>query len=71
MSFGKWLKDQRVSLNLSQQDFAKMTGIHQVSISGLENGTRKPHFKTVAKLSDFLGISVMDIQRVISRTEDK
>ena len=69
MNFGKWLKDRRVELNMSQREFAEKTKIHQVSISALESGKRNPNFKTIDKIAEFLNISPIDVQRVISRKE--
>ena len=42
----------RASLNLTQSDLAKRTGINQADISKLENGTRNPTVKLLKKLAD-------------------
>ena len=44
--------DARASLNLTQSDLAKRTGINQADISKLENGTRNPTVRLLKKLAD-------------------
>ena len=44
--------DARASLNLTQSELAKRTGINQADISKLENGTRNPTVRLLKKLAD-------------------
>lgn len=46
------LVDARISQNLTQQQLAEKTGIHQADISKLENGTRNPSINLLKRLAD-------------------
>ena len=46
------LVDARISQNLTQQQLAEKTGIHQADISKLENGTRNPSLNLLKRLAD-------------------
>ena len=48
--------DARVSQNLTQKELAEKTGINQVDISKLENGTRNPSLKLLQRLADGMGM---------------
>ena len=50
--------DARASLNLTQSDLAKRTGINQADISKLENGTRNPTVKLLKKLADGMNMDL-------------
>jgi DNA-binding XRE family transcriptional regulator len=47
--------DARISLNLTQSELAKRTGIRQSNISRLEKGTYNPSLKTLRALADGMG----------------
>lgn len=70
-AFGTWLKERRLELNLTQKDFANKIGIDPVSENYLENGKRSPSFKTIGKVSAVVGVSVMDIRRIMSRAKEE
>jgi len=44
--------DARVSQNLTQKQLAERSGINQVDISKLENGTRNPSINLLKRLAD-------------------
>ena len=46
------LVDARISRNLTQQQLAEKTGIHQADISKLENGTRNPSLNLLKRLAE-------------------
>lgn len=46
------LVDARISQNLTQQQLAEKTGIHQADISKLENGTRNPSLNLLKRLAE-------------------
>ena len=46
------LVDAHISQNLTQQQLAEKTGIHQADISKLENGTRNPSLNLLKRLAD-------------------
>ena len=50
--------DARASLNMTQKDLAKRTGIDQADISKLENGTRNPSVKLLKRLADGMNMDL-------------
>jgi len=44
----------RISVNITQQELAKKTGISQADISKIENGTRNPTLNMLKRLADGL-----------------
>ena len=44
--------DARISQNLTQQELAKRTGIHQSDISKLEKGVRNPSINLLKRLAE-------------------
>ena len=57
MAFGKKLKDIRLSLNLSQSQLAKMTGISERSLYTYEQTGMLPRSSNLRKIADALGVS--------------
>lgn len=51
--FGEKLKKCRLSLGLTQQQFADNTGITRTAITEYENGKRKPGLKTIKKIAEY------------------
>lgn len=52
----EWLKEKRLSRNMTQEQLAKEVGISRTMITELENGNAKPSVKTakaIAKVLDF------------------
>ena len=56
MDIIKALVDARNSLNLTQKELAERTGINQVDISKIENGTRNPSLNLLKRLADGMGM---------------
>lgn len=54
----KALVDARNSLNLTQKELAERTGINQVDISKIENGTRNPSLNLLKRLADGMGMTL-------------
>lgn len=60
--FGDWVKEQRLALDLTQQEMATLSGIPQTTISGWE--TRKVEDIRISKLvllSRFFSVRLCDI----------
>jgi len=55
-TFGKVLKQARLSLGLSQQDLARKMGVRASHIGYLEQGRRRPSLTLLNALADALGI---------------
>lgn len=52
--FKNRLKELRLANGLSQQELAKIMGVHPMTISGYERGVRRPDFDLLDKLADKL-----------------
>jgi predicted ATPase/DNA-binding XRE family transcriptional regulator len=63
-TFGELLRSHRVSLNLTQEELAKRTGLTPQAVGLLERGQRRrPHGYTVDKLAEALGLAGRDLAR--------
>jgi len=50
--------DARTSLNLTQKELSKLTGINQADISKLENGTRNPSINLLRRVANGMGMDL-------------
>lgn len=55
------LKAAREKKHISQQEVADYLGITRQAYSHYEVGRRKPDYETLLKLSEFYGVSVLDL----------
>src|SRR5918995_6523203 len=63
-TFGGLLRSHRDSLNLTQEELAKRTGLTPQAVGLLERGERRrPHRHTVGKLAEALGLTGQDLAR--------
>src|SRR5215207_9018214 len=63
-TFGELLRSHRDSLNLTQEELAKRTGLTPQAVGLLERGQRlRPHGYTVDKLAGALGLAGRDLAR--------
>jgi transcriptional regulator with XRE-family HTH domain len=67
MTTAEYLKKLRLSLCLSQREFARVLNIHHSAFSHYERGDRKPSFKTIRKIMTFaqeqgINIKLKDIR---------
>ena len=61
-TFGELLRSHRDSLNLTQEELAKRTGLTPQAVGLLERGQRRrPHGYTVDKLAEALGLAGRDL----------
>jgi transcriptional regulator with XRE-family HTH domain len=60
--FGKWLKEQRLNLGLTQKELANLLSLTEESINYFENGKRTPGLCALKKLSDFFGVSIYELR---------
>lgn len=50
------LRAIRESQFLTQDELAERSGVHQVTISRIEQGDVEPRFKTIKRLAEVLGV---------------
>jgi len=65
MTFGQYLKRERMRSGLSQRDFAKKIGIVNVQMSYFETGKRFPNRKTMLKLEKELNLDRNAIEKFV------
>ena len=58
---GMSVKNWRARLKIPQDDLAKRAGFHRSYISDIERGSRNISLKSIEKLADALGISVLTL----------
>lgn len=63
--FGKWLKDQRLNLGLTQKELANLLGLTEQTIVNFESGRHTAGLKALKKLSDFFGVSIYEIRKIM------
>lgn len=61
MSFGNRLKEARMSLQITQSELGKLSGLQASAISHFELGTRSPSLKNIVKLCKALNCSPNDL----------
>lgn len=67
-AFGEALRTARLEAGLSQEALAERAGLDRTYVSGTERGRKNPTLKTIARLSDAIGISIADL---MARSEAK
>lgn len=66
--FGKWLRNKRKLMNLTQKDFAVLCGISRDRIILYENDLAKPtNPKTISKLAKVLSVKEITIVRMLKK----
>ena len=58
---GKKVKSRRRDLNISQEEFSAIAGLHRTYISQLELGLRNPTYTTLVKIADALKINMTEL----------
>ena len=62
INIGENIKKQRARLGLSQEDFAKKSGVKYTTLTKIEsNVIKKPSVMVMAKLAKALGVSIEDL----------
>lgn len=54
---GDKIKKYRMSIKMTQAEFADRLGITGASVSAYENGTRQPSYYTLVKIANILGVT--------------
>lgn len=61
IKLGKKVKQRRLDLGLSQEEFSDKSGLHRTYISQFERGLRNPTYTTLEKVASTLGITVKEL----------
>lgn len=65
MQLNFYLKNYRLSKNLTQKQFAEIIGITQTTYSFIESGSHKPSFATVEKLAEALDLTPEEVRKML------
>ena len=57
-AIGSYIARKRREQNLTQEQLADVTGIHQTNISKLESGTANPSLRTLKRLAAGMGMAL-------------
>jgi len=60
-TFGKAVREARMTVGISQEELADRSGLHRTYISLLERGQRNPSLAVIEEISHALGISMVDL----------
>ena len=58
LSFGKRIRDIRMSKNISQEKLAELSGLHPTYIGQLERGEKSPTLESIYKIS--VGLDILE-----------
>jgi len=62
INIGENIKKQRTKLGLSQEDFAKKSGVKYTTLTKIEsNVIKKPSVMIMSKIAKALGVSIEDL----------
>ncbi|MCP8617535.1 helix-turn-helix domain-containing protein [Salirhabdus salicampi] len=68
--FGKYLRNRRMELGLTQADIDQMTGMHEKSYGKIERGEVNPKASSIYKLEVVLDIKISDIYEQIRKEKN-
>lgn len=63
--FGKWLKEQRLNLGLTQKELANLLGLTKQTIINFESSNNTPGLSALKRLSDFFGVSIYELRKLM------
>lgn len=63
--FGNAVRKLRIQMNISQEDFADMCGLHRTYISDIELGKRNISIENIERIALALNISLPDLFREV------
>ena len=68
---GKNVRRLRLAKNLTQEQFAELSGLSQQYLSGLERGRRNPTVVTLFELASALGTKPAELLSEFQQADDK
>ena len=67
LSFGRTVRERRVSLGLSQEELADRAGLHRTYVGSIERGERNPSLLNIARLARALKVNPSDLMPELPR----
>jgi predicted ATPase/transcriptional regulator with XRE-family HTH domain len=71
VSFGQWVKERRLALDLTQVELGALVGCTRITIAKIEAGERRPSRQIVARLAEALQLAPDDRPRLIAWARDQ
>lgn len=62
-TFGRNLRAHRLGLQLSQEEFAELIGVHRTYMGGVERGERNLTLQSIERIAAKLDIDARDLLR--------
>lgn len=60
-SFGRLVRQRRVSLGLSQEELADLAGLHRTYVGSIERGERNPSLLNISRLAQALKVKPSEL----------
>jgi transcriptional regulator with XRE-family HTH domain len=67
LSFGRTIRECRMSLGLSQEQLADLAGLHRTYVGSIERGERNPSLLNIARLAKALKLQPRDLMPDVPR----
>lgn len=64
-SFGRWLKGQRKSLGLTQEEFAKLVYCAPITLRKIEHDQLRPSRELATSITDTVGVPPEERERMV------
>ena len=61
VKFGNKVREERLKINLSQEKFAGLVGVHRTYIGMVERTEKNITLKNIKRISDALGLKIKDL----------
>lgn len=62
--FGEKVRAKRLSLGLSQEDFAELAGVHRTYVGMIERGEKNITLRNVERFANALGVSLGELMKL-------
>ena len=70
MTYSEIIKDIMLERGMSQEEFAKMIGVHQTTVGQWILGKKKPGFDSILLIYRHFGVTPNDLMGIGDKAED-
>lgn len=68
-TFGLWLREKRIDMGMTINDFAKVCNLSYVTISNLERGRKKAGIYATKKIANALQVEYLELRNIMKTQE--
>ena len=68
MTFGEWLREKRLDLGETMQEFADACDLSYVSVSNIELDKKKAGMNALRKIAEHIGMEYVEVRQVMKDT---